>query len=1135
MDYHDPRYPDRQAWDNPNTRHPPQRTPDNESIRQPPPGRPSRPREQPYSPPNGNQQNKGYAPHRELKRYSPRDSINDLNQRARAAWRRARTGVSQMYEAVSREVRTRADRRRAPRPSNVPNQVYNSLPNRAHDEFAPGYDMDMPPVQVPHPAQPRQQNKLDPASEIVPQTHRSLAMRLRKRRNKVRGTPASRTRDIIARTSIALSLVLIILVGGFLGYHTSDLNTRYGKNIAMLTQQKDNQITRIYDRHGVLLAQLANNDIGGRTYLTYCQLPTNILKATVDTEDATFWDNPLGIDILATIKALTRDTGGGAISGASTITQQVVKNVILADSSRTGLQGLQRKLDEALLSMEITQQYSKTDILTLYLNTIPYGGTVLGIESAAQSYFHLSQKTLDLSPNADHKDWTDADWAYYKHVTDSASGCKVSATQETVVEPAAWQLANWQAMLLAGIPQSPACHNPYLRPHDVLVRFHDGVLPNVAKHDASLITDSPAYADPKKVQIHDYSNNLDGMASYVYSQIRTGQGDEADQTKGIGAICSNHDDYPSNPPKVAAGYVRGIFGSSGANGQQRVLAPYFVDYVKEVLASKIGNIDQYIGQGWNIYTSLDYGNPDLTQEQLDSIYIDQNGNLASDSNKLSAEQLKTVGMQQYAEMVVNRNITGGVDGTYPDWWFCDKNSASVVIYRNSPYARDRVNPFENQPTCERKALNLTTAQGGRNVGNGALVALDPRNGDILAMVGGADYYQMNDKRAGQLNMTIEPRSMGSSFKPIVYATAFEMGWNPGIIIPDEPTCFPSPPAGSPTAADKSICPHNYLVHNYITDSWFGYIPLTELLNNSLNTPAELTLQFTGLRGEKSPFLAMAQRMGITTLKAGNLGPATALGAQEVPLLEETEAYATLANNGVHEPSRAILEVTDFTGNLVKDASGQSLYAYDPNPPGGQAISPQAAYQITSILSNNQARYGEFGASSPLHFWNRDVAAKTGTSELIKDLTTAGYTPGLAIGAWSGNDDDTPTDPSILGIAGAAYIFNAVMAFGIDRLNLPGTKPTRNQQLATTGGYFPVPSGMHRAQLSCKTGMAPFQGDDVTKECKPYDHPPTPQLMAEFGSKTTWDCSAWGCNKSDTGAIPGTDIAWVINGQDPMVP
>jgi membrane peptidoglycan carboxypeptidase len=1067
--------------------------------------------------------------------HSPRESMDDISQRARSALRRARSGVSQMYEAVSREVRARVERGRAPRSSRVPDQVYNSLPDRPRDELAPSYDMDMPPEQALRPARPRSVMMPESVPEAPPRQHRSLAVRLRKRRNKVRGTPASRAMAIFTRSSIIIFAAVVILVGGFLGYHTSDLNTRYGKNIAMLTQQKDNQITRIYDRHGVLLAELTNNDVGGRTYLTYCQLPTNILKATVDTEDATFWDNPLGIDILATIKALTRDTGGGAISGASTITQQVVKNVILADSSRTGLQGLQRKLDEALLSMEITQQYSKTDILTLYLDTIPYGGTVLGIESAAQNYFHLKQKTLDITPKGDRTGWTDADWAYYKHVTDSTSGCQVPANQESVVEPAAWQLANWQAMLLAGVPQSPACHNPNLRPHDVLVRFRDGVLPNVAKHDLELINDSPAYADPKKVQIHDYSNNLDGMSNYVYSQIRTGQGDETDQTKGIGAICSNYDDFPANPPKIPTGYVRGIFGSSGVNGQQRVLAPYFVDYVKEELASKIGNIDQYIGQGWNIYTSLDYGNPDLTQAQLESIYIDHDGNLASDGNKLNAEQLKTVGMQQYAETVVNRNITGGVNGTYPDWWYCGLSSGSTVVQYGGPYARDKVNPFEpDQPVCERKALNIPSNQGGRNVGNGALVALDPRNGDILAMVGGADYYQMNDKRAGQLNMTIQPRSLGSSFKPIVYATAMEMGWNPGIIIPDEPTCFPSAPPSNPTAADKSICPNNYLAHNYTITDWNGFLPLTELLGNSLNTPAALTLQFTGLQGEKSPLLAMAQRMGITTLSASRLGPTTALGAQEIPLIQETEAYATLANNGVHEPSRAILEVTDFQGNLVKDASGQPLFAYDPNPPGGQAISPQAAYQVTSILTNNEARYGDFGSRNPLHFWNRDVAAKTGTSELIKDLATMGYTPGLAIGTWSGNDDDTPTDPNILGIAGAAYIFNAVMAFGIIRLNLPGTKPSKFAP-ATPGGYFAVPSDMHRAQLSCMTGMAPYQGEDVTKECKPYDHTPTPQYMAEFGTKTTWACTAWGCNKSDTGPIPGTNIAWMVNGQDPLVP
>jgi membrane peptidoglycan carboxypeptidase len=1060
-----------------------------------------------------------HPPHHKPERHSLHTAIKDF---IGATWPWARSSIAQIYEAIRRKVSAYTKPEQDHQSNRELVQVHFPLLDSMPDNPAQSDDGDTAPKQALHPTQ---------IPKSIPQkvsySHHSLVIRLRKRRNKVRAAHINQTRAILMRTSTTLFVVLIILVGGFLGYHTKELYTRYGKNIAMLTQQKSDQITRIYDRHGVLLAELANNDIGGRTYLTYCQFPANILKATVDTEDSAFWDNPLGIDVLATIKALTLDTGGGTLAGASTITQQVVKNVILADSSRTGLQ---RKLDEALLSMKITHQYSKIDILTLYLNTIPYGGPALGIESAAQSYFHLRQKTLDLSPNADRSKWTDADWAYYKHVTDASSGCKVPAQQKTVVESAAWQLSNWQAMLLSGVPQSPACHNPYQRPHDVMVRFHDGVLPNVAKHDASLITDSPAYANPDKVQIHNYANNSDGLTNYVYNQIRTGQGDEADQTQGIGAKCANHDDFPAKPPKITDGYVRAIFGGSSVNGQQKILAPYFVDYVKDELASKIGDFSQFIGQGWNIHTSLDYGNPDLTQEQLNSIYIDQNGNLASVGNKLSAEQIKTVGMQQYAEMVVNRNITGGVNGTYPDWWYCGLTSGSQVVSGVS-YARDMVNPFENQTTCERKALNLPSSQGGRNVGNGALVALDPRNGDILAMVGGVDYYQVSDKRAGQLNMAIQPRTLGANFEPIVYATAIEMGWNPGTIIPDEPTCFPSKPLAIPTAADKGICPNNYVVHNYTSTDWFGFLPLTEQLGNALNTPAALALQFTGLKGDDSPLLAMARRMGITSLNAKELKPTTALGKQDTSLLQETEAYATLANNGIHESSRAILEITDLTGNLIKDTSGQPLYAYDPNPSGGQAISPQTAYQITSILANNQARYGEFGAANPLQFWNRDVAANAGTGELIDDPSTIGYTPGLAIGAWAGNNDGTSPDINIMSIAGTAYIFNAVMAFGIDRLNLPGTKPSRSAS-AAPGGYFEIPPGMHRAELSCMTGLAPHQ--DESSVCTPYDHPPISQYMAEFGGNVTWQCSAWGCTKSNKESLPGTDIAWVINGQDPLI-
>jgi membrane peptidoglycan carboxypeptidase len=1099
---------------------------------------------------------------------------SDINHRARGAVRRAREGFTQMYEAASREMRSLSERARSRLQHSVDDRSREEYALSRRDSYREEYEEDADDAshasRVPAKKAAAELILHDRTRKdiMVPGRH-SLTMRLRKRRAKLRGT-----NPVAAYSTAGVTIILAIVIGisGYLGYHLNDINTTYAKNIALLTQQKDNQTTRIYDRNGVLLSEISDSDTGGRTYLTYCQLPDNIMKATVDTEDSSFWTN-VGVNFVSLAEALTRNTASGsAVSGASTITQQVVKNVILANSTKSGLAGVQRKLDEAMISLEITQQYTKPDILTLYLNTIPYGGVILGIESAAQNYFHLKPKTLHLKDTEEQKSWTDADWAYYHRVTDSGSGCQVSANQETAVESAAWQLTDWQALLLAGVPQSPTCHNPYRRPHDALIRFRNGVIPNVAKHDPDLITDSTAYADKNKVHINNYVDNPDGLVNYVYNQIRDPDHNEQD-AQGFG--CGDFDDVLTGLPKLPDNYQRAIFASSGENGNQLKRAPYFVDYIKDfVLPAKIGDISPYLGNGWNIYTTLDYGNPDLSEEQLDSIYIDSNGDLAS--GELNAEQLKTVGMQQYAEMVVRRNILGGVHGTYPDWWYCGLSTGGTVITWNGPYPRDKNNPFENQPTCERQKLNTPLAQGGKNVGNGSVVVLDPRNGDILAMVGGADYYEMNDKRAGQYNMTIQPRSLGSSFKPIVYATALEMGWNPGTVIPDEPTCFPSGAAANATPTDKSICTTGYVGHNYSPYEWNGYEPLTELLGNSLNTPAALTLQFTGLSQNQSPILSMAQRLGITTLSADRLGPTTALGTQEVSLLEETEAYATFANNGVHMPSRAILRLTDFLGNIVKDNQGHPLFDDSSPPQGGQAISPQAAYQLTSILTNNSSRYGDFGPTNPLHFWNRDVAAKTGTSQDIKDIVTMGYTPGLAIGAWAGNNDDTPMDPNILGVAGAAYIFNAIMAFGIDRLNLPGTKPAKSAQ-AVDGGYFPVPNHMHRAQLSCTTGMAPYQGQDVTKQCyldayaynfvqspnwsdthnpnywkpvpsdiQPYIHQVPLELTPEFSPdnghnpnptnpNVHWTCLAWGCDKSDAKNIGGSNIAWMIDGQDPLSP
>ena len=211
---------------------------------------------------------------------------------------------------------------------------------------------------------------------------------------------------------------------------------------------------------------------------------------------------------------------------------------------------------------------------------------------------------------------------------------------------------------------------------------------------------------------------------------------------------------------------------------------------------------------------------------------------------------------------------------------------------------------------------IVTAQvaalADRHVTGGALVAIQPSTGEILAMVGSPDFY--NDAASGQINMAVSPtRQPGSSIKPFTYLAAFEKGWTPATLIWDVPSEFP--PSGLPNDPDPPYIPVNY------DHSFHGPVTVRTALANSYNIPAVKTLQFVGVYDdpdtpEKDGLIGMAERLGITSLTREDYGLSLTLGGGEVSLLEMTAAYAVIANGGVRVPPVAILKIVDFQGNVV---------------------------------------------------------------------------------------------------------------------------------------------------------------------------------------------------------------------------
>src|SRR2546421_61686 len=338
-----------------------------------------------------------------------------------------------------------------------------------------------------------------------------------------------------------------------------------------------------------------------------------------------------------------------------------------------------------------------------------------------------------------------------------------------------------------------------------------------------------------------------------------------------------------------------------------------------------------------------------------------------------------------------------------------------------------------------------------NVNNAAVVVMNPYNGEILAMDGSADYNNRGPQVRGQYNSAIALRQPGSSFKPVEYATAFEMGWYPGMIIPDHKTTYPSLLSGNP--------PTYYTPQNYDQKFHTGF-PMTarNAIANSFNIPAIDTLEYAGIQN----VLNMAGRLGLTeiaTRSPSSFGPSMALGTSEVSLLHLTSAYATFANQGVRVPPTSILEITDN--------QGYPLYSYNSaHPRGVRALRADIAFLVNSILSDTKSRYHEFSPGNPLEL-DRPAAAKTGTTQSFRDNWTIGYTPYVTVGVWAGNSDNT-TMNNIIGITGAGPIWHDVMEYVSSVYNYPPDD-------------FNKPSDVHASAVSAYTGLAPHPGEPTVTD------------------------------------------------------
>lgn len=311
-----------------------------------------------------------------------------------------------------------------------------------------------------------------------------------------------------------------------------------------------------------------------------------------------------------------------------------------------------------------------------------------------------------------------------------------------------------------------------------------------------------------------------------------------------------------------------------------------------------------------------------------------------------------------------------------------------------------------------------------NASNTAMVALDPKTGDILAMVGSKDYF--DESIAGNYNVALALRQPGSTFKPFVYATAFKKGYTPETMLFDVRTEFstkctiegkPKNPSDDPT----KVC---YSPNEY-DEIFEGPMSMRKALAQSRNIPAVKTLYLAGIANA----ISTARDMGITTLTDPNrYGLTLVLGGGEVRLLDITSAYGVFANDGARNSFREVLRIEDSKGNIVDQA----------NLSPTQAIQPEIARQISSILSDNTVRMNSL---KPIADGvGRQVAIKTGTTNDYRDVWTIGYTPNLVVGAWAGNSDNVPMQHNVAGLIisplWGAFMSQAVKPLPVENFKSP---------------------------------------------------------------------------------------------------
>ncbi len=729
-------------------------------------------------------------------------------------------------------------------------------------------------------------------------------------------------RRVLFWTWRVLGTLLILSGLGMIGVALTIRHYEAGlPNIEQVKRYSPPQVTRILARDGTLLGE---DFVERRTVVSIGDVPPHVKLAFLAAEDASFYDHE-GLDYPGMLRAIWVNLRSqSSRQGASTITQQVVKNVLLTQD-RT----YERKIKEVILARRIEQALSKDEILELYLNHIYFGHGRYGVEEASRYYFGKGVHDLTLG----------------------------------------------EAALLASVPKGPTRYSP--REHlDRALERRKYVLDQIeAKH----FLDTSAIADARDEEVHlvPEAETAPELAPEALAEVRRVLREVAGERAERGGFVVT----TTIDPKLQASARKAVRdGLDGYDKRRKNVAPF-----KKPAKGK---------------TTYFEGDP-TTEKAI--AYVGE----VTGADDAKNELFIRVG-----------TVRGRVALSQAQRYNPNKLPASQFAEPGAPLRVSLLAPGKADPDGKLKSALFKLEIGPQ----GALVALDVRTREILAMVGSYE-----GPRGGFDRATSAHRQPGSTFKSFVYGAALKARKaSPATLLPTDPAVL-----------------EGYRPKNYEKSGDLEPKRAREALAKSVNVSAA----WLGSQVGPEAIAELATSLGIES-KLGAT-PSIALGAYEVTPREMANAYASIAAGGSFEEPRLVTKIVGPDGVEIPMV---------PLAPKVQAMTAAEAYVLTDMMKS-VVKEGTGRAAQALR---RPIAGKTGTSNEVRDAWFAGYSTEIACVVWTGYDDRTPLGA---GESGGATALPAFVEFM--RAAHQGVPPTD----------FPVPPGIERASIDPKTGLLAREGQE----------------------------------------------------------